>query len=383
MKKRRLAVIGATGSIGTQALDVARRQGYEVDAITCRRDIKKAESAIREFGVKLCGVEDEEAASLLRAAIRDTECKVVSGKEAAANVAAEAKADTVLNSVTGIAGLMPTVRALESGKELALANKESLVAAGEYVMGLAKSRNTEILPVDSEHCAVWQSLRSGRMSEVKKIILTASGGPFFGYTSEMLAGVTPDQALAHPTWNMGAKITVDSATLMNKGFEVIEASWLFGVGAEKIDVIVHRESIIHSMVEYKDNAVISQMGTPDMRTCIQYAMTYPERAEASASALDLASIGRLTFYKPDEKTFPLLRLARQVLTMGGSYGASLNGANEAAVELFLCGRIGLLKLFEIVEQATLKAGNAECTLDAVFEADKAARACVYESVKNV
>lgn len=380
MKKRRLAIIGATGSIGGQALDVAKKQGYEIDAVTCRRDIKKAEEAVRSFGVRLCGVEDESVASLLRAAIKDTDCKVISGKNAASDVAAESNADTVLNSVTGIAGLMPTVRALESGKELALANKESLVAAGEHVMRLAKERGKQILPVDSEHCAVWQSLRAGNMNEVKRLILTASGGPFFGYTSEMLARVTPKQALAHPTWSMGAKITIDSATLMNKGFEVIEAAWLFGVGAEKIDVIVHRESIIHSMVEYKDNAVISQMGTPDMRTCIQYALTYPERAEAVASALDLAALGRLTFAKPDEKTFPLLALARRVLDMGGSYGASLNGANEAAVELFLAERIGLLRLFELVEEATLKAGNAESTLDAVLEADRAARAYVYDKV---
>ena len=379
MRKKRLSILGATGSIGTQALDVARRQGYEVDAVTCRRDVKKAEDTIREFGVKLCGVEDEAAAMLLKAAIKDTDCKVISGKAAAYTVASETNADTVLNSVTGIAGLLPSVYALESGKELALANKESLVTAGEYVMGLARKYNKEILPVDSEHCAVWQSLRSGNRSEVKKIILTASGGPFFGYTPEMLDEVTPEQALAHPTWNMGAKITIDSATLMNKGFEVIEAAWLFGVKAEEIDVIVHRESIIHSMVEYKDNAVISQMGAPDMRTCIQYALTYPERAEASAPALDLAAIGKLTFYKPDEATFPLLALAKRVLSMGGSYGASLNGANEAAVALFLEGKIRLPKLFEVVERATHKAGNSESTLDAVFEADRAARAYVCEN----
>ena len=380
MKKRRLAILGATGSIGTQALDVARRQGYGVDAITCRRDVEKAENAIRKFGVKLCGVEDGAAASLLKAAVKDTDCKVISGKEAAYTVASESDADTVLNSVTGIAGLLPTVYALESGKELALANKESLVTAGEYVMGLAKKQGKEILPVDSEHCAVWQSLRSGNRSEVKKIILTASGGPFFGYTPEMLASVTPEQALAHPTWNMGAKITIDSATLMNKGFEVIEAAWLFGVKAEEIDVIVHRESIIHSMVEYKDNAVISQMGAPDMRTCIQYALTYPERAEASAPALDLAAIGKLTFFKPDEKTFPLLALAKEVLNLGGSYGAALNGANEAAVALFLEGRIRLPKLFDIVTKATYAAASKESTLNAVFDADKAARAYVFENV---
>ena len=275
MNKKTLAVLGATGSVGQQALDVARKQGYTVDAISCRADIKKAENAIREFGVRLCAVEDENAAAELKAAIKDTMCIVIAGAGASERLVSETCADTVLNSITGMAGLKPTVAVLKSGKELALANKESLVTAGSYVMSLAKEKGKEILPVDSEHCAIWQSLRAGNKKEVKKLILTASGGPFFGYTKEGIAKVTAAQALKHPTWNMGAKITIDSATLMNKGFEVIEAAWLFGVEAEKIDVIVHRESIIHSMVEYKDNTVIAQLGVPDMRACIQYALTYP------------------------------------------------------------------------------------------------------------
>ena len=372
----KLAVLGATGSVGMQALDVARRQGYEVIAISCRADISKAEAAVREFGVKQCAVEDKGAASLLSAALRDTDCKVLAGKGASAELAAECRADTVLNAVTGIAGLMPTVNTLKSGKKLALANKESLVTAGAYVMALVGKNNTEILPVDSEHCALWQSLRAGESKEVKRLILTASGGPFFGYTKKQLAEVTPEQALKHPTWNMGRKITIDSATLMNKGFEVIEAAWLFGADAEKIDVIVHRESIIHSMVEYIDNTVIAQMGAPDMRTCIQYALTYPERMQGQAKPLDFSRLGSLSFFPPDRDVFPLLRLAEKVCGMGGSYGAALNGSNEEAVGLFLKGKISLPALFEIVEEATLSCGCGDTDIDAVFDTDMRARSCV-------
>ena len=382
MENKIIAVLGATGSIGTQSLDVARKNGYTVDAISCCRDVKKAEEIIREFKVRLCSVEHPELAWQLKRSIRDTDCKVVSGLGSAGVVAAETKADTVINAVTGIAGLMPTVRTLESGKNLALANKESLVTAGAYVMALAGKNNKEILPVDSEHCAVWQSLKAGKRDEVKRIILTASGGPFFSFSKEKLASVTPAEALNHPTWNMGAKITIDSATLMNKGFEVIEAAWLFGVGAEKIDVIVHRESIIHSMVEYNDNMIIAQLGAPDMRSCIQYALTYPERRESVAEQLDFAKLSKLTFFEPDTETFPLLALAKKVLTLGGSYGAALNGANEQAVSLFLDGKITLPRLFELVESATLSVGSGkEISLDDVFEADREARAYVRERAK--
>ncbi len=375
-----LAVLGATGSVGLQALDVARRHGASVRAISCNRSVKKAEQAIREFNIPLCAVEDTESAALLRAAIKDTDCKVISGKGAVSELVCETDAETVLNSVTGIAGLMPTVKALECKKRLALANKESLVTAGAYVMALAEKNNIELLPVDSEHSAVWQSMRAGRRSEVKRIILTASGGPFFGYTKEMLASVTPEQALAHPTWNMGAKITIDSATLMNKGFEVIEAAWLFGVSGDMIDVTVHRQSIIHSMVEYIDNAVIAQLGAPDMRTCIQYALTYPERISATADSLDFTKMKGLTFDRPDEDTFPLLALARHTLSLGGSYGAALNGANEVAVAAFLAGKIDLPKLFDVVERATLSCGNSGTTLSDVYGADEGSRRFVKEHI---
>lgn len=383
MENKVIAVLGATGSVGTQSLDVARKNGYTVDAISCCRDIKKAEAIIREFKVKLCAVEHPELAHQLKRSVRDTECKIVSGLGSAGVVATETKATAVVNAVTGIAGLMPTVRTLESGKELALANKESLVTAGAYVMALAGKNNKEILPVDSEHCAVFQSLKSGKRSEVKRIILTASGGPFFSYSKERLASVTPKEALKHPTWNMGAKITIDSATLMNKGFEVIEAAWLFGMPAEKIDVVVHRESIIHSMVEYNDNMIIAQLGAPDMRSCIQYALTYPARCESLAEPLDFTKLGSLSFFAPDTEVFPLLGLAKKVLSLGGSYGAALNGANEEAVRLFLEEKISLPRLFELVESVALSVGNGgDVSLDAVFDADMRARAYVREAVKK-
>ncbi len=374
----KLAVLGATGSVGTQALDVARKIGCKISAISCNSDIKKAELAVREFGAELCAVENERAASELKAALKDTGCRVIAGEGAAARLAAECKADTVLNAITGIAGLMPTVKALECGKRLALANKESLVAAGAYVMALAGENNTEILPVDSEHCAIWQSLRAGKSSEVKRLILTASGGPFFGYARSDLENVTPEQAIKHPTWSMGTRITVDSATLMNKGFEVIEAAWLFGMNADKIDVIVHRESIIHSMVEYIDNTVIAQMSVPDMRTCIQYALTCPERREGMTEPLDLVKVGSLSFYKPDREAFPLLSLAERICGIGGSYGAALNGADEEAVRLFLMGKISLPRLFEAVEEATLVCGCEDTGIDAVFESDRQARAFIHD-----
>ena len=378
-----IAVLGCTGSVGTQALDVAEKQGYSVKAVSCGKNIDRAEQTVRKFGVKLCAVNDEGAASLLKAALRDTDCKVIGGENAAETVAEVAEVDAVLNSITGIAGLKPTIKTLESGKDLALANKESLVTAGAFVMSLAKKQGKEILPVDSEHCAVWQSLRAGRAQDVKRIILTASGGPFFGYTSEQLAGVTAAQALKHPTWNMGAKITIDSATLMNKGFEVIEAAWLFDVDTDKVDVIVHRESIIHSMVEYKDNMVIAQLGAPDMRSCIQYALTAPERIEGVAEPLDFVKLAKMTFFAPDYTTFPLLALAKRVHKMGGSFGAALNGANEVAVAMFLKDEIGLPELFRVVEEATVSTGYGDVSPEAVFETDAKARAYVRANARRL
>ena len=376
MEIKNIDVLGATGSVGLQALDVAKSMNLSVGAISCGANTEKAEEIIRLFGVKMCAVADESKGKLLKAAVADTECKVYSGENAAADVAAESRSELSVNAITGIAGLMPTVRILESGKELALANKESLVTAGRYVMALAAEKKKEIRPVDSEHCAIRQSLRAGKRSEIKKIILTASGGPFFGYTKEQLAEVTAEQALRHPTWKMGQKITIDSATLMNKGFEIIEACHLFGTDTENTEVIIHRESIIHSMVEYKDNMIMAQLGVPDMRSCIQYAITAPERSEAVSGELDFASVSKMTFFKPDEETFPLLRLAKEAYRRGGSCGAALNGANEAAVSMFLRGKITLPALFEAVEKATLESYTDGWSPDAVFEADRKARAAV-------
>jgi len=382
MNERTIAVLGCTGSVGTQALDVAEKKGYAVRAVSCGKNVYAAERVVRRFGVKLCAVNDTEAASRLKAALKDTDCKVIGGSDAAATVAMEADVDTVLNAITGVAGLMPTVRTLESGKTLALANKESLVTAGAYVMELAGKNKKEILPVDSEHCAVWQSLLAGKKQDVKRIILTASGGPFFNYTAQQLATVTAAQALKHPTWNMGAKITIDSATLMNKGFEIIEAAWLFGVTTDMIDVIVHRESIIHSMVEYKDNMVIAQLGAPDMRSCIQYALTAPDRIEGVAEPLDFAKLAKMTFFAPDYDTFPLLNLAKEAHKLGGSYGAALNGANEEAVAMFLNDGITLPELFKVVTDATYETGIDDISPEAALETDKRARAYVRERVRR-
>lgn len=380
LEGRKMVIVGATGSVGTQALDVARHFGMRVTAISCGSNIEKAEAIIRDFKPLICGVTDEEAAEVLRIRVSDTDCRIIGGTEAAATVAREAEADTVLNSVTGIAGLAPSVAALESGKRLALANKESLVTAGEIVTALAKKNELPILPVDSEHCAIWQSLLSGKRDQVKKLILTASGGPFRGMSREEIAGKTAADALKHPTWNMGKKITVDSATMMNKGFEVIEAAWLFGISPDNIDVVVHPESIIHSMVEYNDNAVISQMAVPDMRLCVQYALTAPDRFEGVTAPLDLTRVGKMTFFAPDEDAFPLLPLARKAYLEGGTVCAALNGANEVAVALFLEGRITLPQLFYGVEEATMGYKYPPCeSLAAVYEADRMARS----AVKNV
>lgn len=362
-----------------QALEVARHFNMRVTAISCARDIATAERIIREFSPDICGVADPNAAAELKLGVADTACRIVSGESAAETVAAEADADTLLNSVTGIAGLRPSVAALRSGKRLALANKESLVTAGKIVTSLAKEKDLPILPVDSEHCAVWQALSAGRSDQVKRLILTASGGPFRGMTREQVALQKASNALKHPTWSMGKKITVDSATMMNKGFEIIEAAWLFGFDPERIDVIVHPESVIHSMVEYNDNAIIAQMAVPDMRLCIQYALTAPERFEGVTPPLDLAKLGSMTFFKPDRDVFPLLDLAKTAFAVGGGACAALNGANEAAVALYLEDKITLPELFCSVEDATLNTSVTECdTLDAVFEADGEAKRRVNE-----
>jgi len=288
--------------------------------------------------------------------------------------------EVVVNSIIGEAGLRPTLATLNAGKRLALANKESLVCAGDFVMALAREKNLEILPVDSEHSAIFQCLRSGSPKEIKRILLTASGGPFYGMTRDELSGITPERALAHPTWNMGAKITIDSSTLMNKGFEVIEAVHLFGVRPEQIEVLVHRESIMHSAIEYIDNSVIAQMSVPDMRLCVHYALTHPARTEAVIPELDLTKLARLTFAKPDTKTFVLLQLALDAIASGGAVPAVLNAANEVAVEAFLKGKLSYTGIFDVVCQTVERLSDAKkiATVDDIFRFDGAARQLAKE-----
>ena len=348
-----MIILGSTGSVGQQAIDVARQLNIKVNALSAHTDVKTVEQQAREFGVVACAMSDETAARDLKERLADTNIKVYSGSEGICQMIEETGSDNgngqiIENSILGEAGLKPTMAALRSKSKLALANKESLVVGGDAVMKLARENGKEILPVDSEHCAIFQCLRSGKSDEIKNIILTASGGPFFGYTPDMLEDVTLEKTLAHPTWNMGAKITVDSATLMNKGFEVIEAVHLFGVRPDQIKVVVHRESIIHSAVEYIDNSVIAQMSVPDMRHCVQYALSHPERCEATTHELDLFSVGKLTFAKPDTDTFVLLKKAFESIELGGALPAILNASNEEVVAAFLNKRIRFCDISEAV-----------------------------------
>ena len=302
-----LTILGSTGSVGEQAIDVALKNGLPVNAISANRKVGRVEEQARRLSVKACAMADESAAKELKTRLADTDIKVFSGDCGIEEMLSLdfGENETVVNSILGEAGLKPTLATLKGKKRLALANKESLVCAGTFVMELAKKNNVPILPVDSEHSAIFQALRAGEGKEIKRIFLTASGGPFFGMKREELASITPERALAHPTWNMGAKITIDSATLMNKGFEVIEAVHLFGVSPEQIKVLVHRESIMHSAVEYIDNSVIAQLSKPDMRLCVQYAVTHPMRTQAVIEELDLAKLAKLTFAEPDTETFVL------------------------------------------------------------------------------
>lgn len=379
---QKLTILGSTGSIGTQALDVVTKRGYEVVALTASKNVDEIEKQIRQYKPVYAAMADEKAAKELKLAVSDTSTKVLSGMDGVCECASLSQADTVLNSVVGIAGLRPTLCAVEEGKTIALANKETLVAGGELVMGRAKEKNVPILPVDSEHSAIFQCLQGmNKKSELKSIILTASGGPFFGKTREELKGVTVAEALKHPNWSMGAKITVDSATMMNKGLELIEAVWLFGVDASKIDIVVHRESIIHSLIEYNDNSVIAQLGVPDMRIPIQYALTYPDRFESPVKKLNLWDYPNLTFFKPDYDTFRCINLCREAITKGGLYPCIANGANEMANELFREGKIGFLEIADLVSYAMENAENTVGgSLEAVLEADRNAREIVRSRV---
>ena len=373
--KRTIAILGVTGSVGTQALDVARKREYRVDFMSAGANVNAAESAAREFRPRAVAMADENAARDLKLRLSDTDIKVLSGSESILSGIAESEADTVVNSILGEAGLLPSLAVIENKKRLALANKESLVIAGDIVMKRARETGVELIPVDSEHSAIFQSLKSGKSSEVKRLLLTASGGPFFGRTREELSRVTLADTLAHPTWKMGRKITVDSATLMNKGFEIVEAAHLFGVGTDRIKVLVHRESILHSAVEYVDNSVIGEFSVPDMRMCVQYAVDYPEREISVSDELDLVKLGRLTFAEPDTEAFPLLDLAKRAHSLGGGMCAVMNAADEVAAEAFLSQRIGFNDISDTVLYTfdkMLSAQNA-VTLDEIIGSDRAAR----------
>ena len=374
-RQKRIAVLGSTGSVGEQALDVADRLSMQVTAISANRNYKRVEEQVRKFQVPAVAMADESAAKELKIRLADVDTKIYAGSDGICEMVQGERRDVVLNSIIGEAGLLPSLAIIDSGARLALANKESLVVAGEIVTARAKEKGVDILPVDSEHCAIYQCLKSGQPKEVKRILLTASGGPFFGQSADQLREISVEQALAHPTWKMGAKITIDSATLMNKGFEVIEAVHLFGVPADKIQVVVHRESIIHSMVEYIDNSVIAQLSVPDMRLCAQYAMTYPERTDGIIEEMDLFRIGKLTFAEPDMKTFSLLRCAVDCIGKGGALPAVLNAANEVAVAEFLRGSIPFYTITEIVCQVVsdLQGAADVHDLDGILRYDRQAR----------
>ena len=370
---KKLIILGSTGSIGVQALEVAERNGYKVTALAAGKNTELLEKQARKFKPDIVAVFDEEAAKDLKIRLSDTSVKVLSGEEGVC-AAAQYEGDIVLNAVVGIAGLKPTLSAIEAGKTVALANKETLVAGGEIVNKKLREKDVQLLPVDSEHSAIFQSLQAAPHGSLKKILLTASGGPFYGRTRAELQNVTVTEALKHPNWSMGAKITIDSATLMNKGLEVIEAVRLFGVKPNDIEVLVHRQSIVHSGIELSDGAVIAQLGTPDMRLPIQYALTYPERSDFAFEHLSLTDIGTLTFEKPDTETFRCLPLCISAINEGGLAPAAVNGANEEAVRLFLEGKIKFLQIAELVEKALNSVNNKnEYTIEDVFEADQAAR----------
>lgn len=380
MEQKRITILGSTGSIGTQALQVVRRLGYRVEAISANTSIDLAEQQARAFSPRYAVMMDPQAAADLKIQLADTNTQVLCGMEGLCRIAALPENDLVLNSVVGMIGLRPTLAAIEAGNELALANKETLVAGGQLVMEAARRKKVRILPVDSEHSAIFQCLQGNpKKDALHKIILTASGGPFFGKKREELEQVTVKQALRHPNWVMGAKLTIDSSTLMNKGLEVIEASWLFQKSVDAIEVVIHRESVIHSMVEYADGSCIAQLGVPDMQIPIQYAMTYPNRVPSGVKPLSLADYGQLTFYRPDLETFSCLRVCMDALRMGGLYPCAANAANEEAVALFREEKIRFLQIGELVEKAAFaQRMPLEYTLEDVFWAEREARRFVRE-----
>ncbi len=370
---KQVVLLGGTGSIGQSAIDVCVKNGYTMAGVSANRDVAGMEKIIRKQHIPLAVMADERAAADLRVRVKDTQTIVLGGAKAVEDLATWDSADMVLNAIVGIAGLRPTLAALHAGKDVALANKETLVTGGDLVKEQAKKHGAAILPVDSEHSAIFQCLQDTKR-HVKSIILTASGGPFFGYHAEQLQQVTKAQALKHPNWSMGAKITIDSATMMNKGLELIEAVHLFDVTPQQVEIVVHRQSIVHSMVRFEDNSVLAQMGVPDMRLPIQYALSYPDSTPAVVEPLDLIGAGALTFDACDEETFRLVGLARQAITVGGTMPTILNGANECAVAAFLEDRIPFYRIPMVVEDVCARVEHVlNPSLEDIIEADRLAR----------
>ncbi|MCP9455623.1 MAG: 1-deoxy-D-xylulose-5-phosphate reductoisomerase [Nitrospira sp.] len=371
-----IIILGSTGSIGTNALDIVRRfpDDFRVIGLTAGNNVEKLEAQIRMFRPHAVAVATKTAAVRLRDRCADLQVEILTGEDGIAQVAAMPGAELVISAIVGAAGLVPTLAAIRSGKHIALANKEPMVMAGKLIQAEARKHGVRIFPVDSEHSAIFQSLEGHRLQDVRRLILTASGGALWPLTKEQLQDVTPEQALQHPNWKMGAKITIDSATLMNKGLEVVEARWLFDIDASRIDVLIHRESIIHSLVEYEDRSMLAQLGLPDMRTPISYAMRYPERLPLELPSLDLTEIGKLTFDKPDHDRFPCLSLGYESLRVGGTMPAAMNAANEVAVEAFLNGGIRFVEIPEII-RSTMEAHAYRDLVDLedALEADRWAR----------
>ena len=386
---KKLCILGSTGSIGVQALDVVRcLQGtedeYEVTALTANRQVKAMEEQIRAFHPPVAVMFDESAANELRTRVSDLPVQILSGMEGLLEVVSRPDVDVVLNSVVGMVGLRPTLAAIAAKKTIALANKETLVVGGALVTAAAKANGVSIYPVDSEHSAIFQCLQGCcRQQDLQKLILTASGGPFFGKSRDELADVTPAMALKHPNWSMGAKITIDSATMMNKGWEVIEAKWLFDVSADDINVVVHPQSVIHSMVEFEDGAVLAQMGCPDMRQPIQYALAYPSRLDLSNEKLDFAALGSLTFEKPDMERFPCLALAFDAIRTGGNMPCIANAANEEAVAAFLAGKIAFYDIPAVIEKCMGRVSFLQSpSLDDIYTTNEQTRALAASMIEK-
>ena len=379
--QKKIAILGATGSVGRQAASVAASRAYSVDLLTAGSDTSGLLELCSALSPRAVAIADENKRGELREALSGSGIRIYSGAEGILEAIADSSAEVFINSILGEAGLMPTLEVIKRGSRLALANKESLVIAGDIVMNSARETGSEIIPVDSEHSAIFQSLKAGRHSEIKKILLTASGGPFYGKSAEELSGVTLADTLAHPTWKMGRKITVDSATLMNKGFELIEAVHLFGVAPSKVEVIIHRESILHSAVEYIDNTVIGELSSPDMRSCVQYAVDYPDRCESATEPLDLIKLSRLTFAAPDREAFPLLSLASDMIEAGGAMPAVMNAADEVAVAAFLEGKIGFTDISKTVISTTdrMYSARSHTSLPDIITSDREARIYAREA----